>query len=61
MARQAPEGLLGIHLNLPATVPPEVTAALAGGGPAPAGLSEQERAVFESFMTYAKKGAPPTT
>src|SRR5215468_10673357 len=29
-ARQAPPGLLGIHLNLPATVPPEVTAALVG-------------------------------
>ena len=40
MARQAPAGLLGIHINLPATVPPEVAAALAGG-PAPAGLSEQ--------------------
>ncbi len=45
MARQAPAGLLGIHLNLPATVPPEVAAALAGGGPAPAGLSEKEKAV----------------
>jgi pimeloyl-ACP methyl ester carboxylesterase len=56
MARQAPAGLLGIHLNLPATVPPEVAAALASGGPAPAGLSEKERAVFESLMTYAKKG-----
>jgi hypothetical protein len=56
MARQAPAGLLGIHLNLPATVPPEVAAALAGGGPAPAGLSDKERAVFESLMTYAKKG-----
>jgi len=55
MARQAPAGLLGIHLNLPATVPPEVAAALAGG-PAPAGLSEKERAVLESLMTYAKKG-----
>ncbi len=56
MARQAPAGLLGIHLNLPATVPPEVGAALAGG-PAPTGLSEQERAVFESLMAYAKKGS----
>ena len=28
MARQAPAGLLGIHINLPATVPPEVAAAL---------------------------------
>ncbi len=56
MARQAPAGLLGIHLNLPATVPPEVAAALAGAGPAPAGLSEKERAVFESLMAYAKGG-----
>jgi pimeloyl-ACP methyl ester carboxylesterase len=46
-----------MHLNLPATVPPEVTAALAGGGPTPAGLSEQERAVFDSLMTYSKKGS----
>jgi pimeloyl-ACP methyl ester carboxylesterase len=57
MARQAPAGLLGIHLNLPAAVPPEVAAVLAGGGPAPAGLSEEERAVFESLMTFAKKGS----
>src|SRR6266436_5051784 len=60
MARQAPAGLLGIHLNLPATIPPEVAAALAGGGPAPAGLSEKERAVFESLVTYAKRGTRPT-
>jgi len=55
MARQAAAGLLGIHINLPATVPPEVAAAL-GGGPVPAGLSEQERAVLEALMTNAKKG-----
>jgi pimeloyl-ACP methyl ester carboxylesterase len=48
--------LLGIHLNLPATVPPEVAAALAGGGPAPAGLSEKERTVFDALVTNAKKG-----
>jgi pimeloyl-ACP methyl ester carboxylesterase len=41
MARQAAVGLHGIHINLPATVPPEVAAALAGG-PVPAGLSEKE-------------------
>jgi pimeloyl-ACP methyl ester carboxylesterase len=56
MARQAPAGLLGIHLNLPATLPPEVGAALAGGGPAPAGLSEKERAVFDALIAYAKMG-----
>jgi pimeloyl-ACP methyl ester carboxylesterase len=56
MARQHPAGLLGIHLNLPATVPPEVAAALASGGPAPAILSEQERAVFDALIAYTKKG-----
>jgi pimeloyl-ACP methyl ester carboxylesterase len=55
MARQAAAGLLGIHINLPATVPPEVAAALAGG-PAPTGLSEKERAVVEALMTSGKNG-----
>jgi pimeloyl-ACP methyl ester carboxylesterase len=55
MARQAAAGLLGIHINLPATVPPEVAAAL-GGGPVPAELSEKERAVLEALMANAKKG-----
>jgi pimeloyl-ACP methyl ester carboxylesterase len=56
MGRQAPAGLLGIHTNLPATVPPEVGAALAGGGPAPAGLSEQERAVLDALRKFLKNG-----
>ncbi len=56
MARQAPPGLVGIHLNLPATVPAEVAAMLPTGGPAPAGLSEKERAVFDALVTYAKQG-----
>jgi len=55
MARQAPAGLLGIHINLPATVPPEAAAALAGG-PLPPGLSDKERAVIESLMAYNKGG-----
>ena len=55
MARQAAAGLLGIHINLPATVPPEVAAALAGG-PMPDGLSDQERAVVEALMASAKRG-----
>ena len=33
MGRHAPTGLLAIHVNLPATVPGEVVAALAAGGP----------------------------
>jgi pimeloyl-ACP methyl ester carboxylesterase len=55
MARQTAPGLLGIHINLPATVPPEVAAALAGG-PAPTGLSEKESAVFEALKTSGMKG-----
>ena len=54
MGRQAPAGLLGIHTNLPAALPPDVGAALAGGGPAPPGLSEQERAVFDALRTSGK-------
>jgi pimeloyl-ACP methyl ester carboxylesterase len=57
MARQALPGLLGIHVNLPATLPPEVTAALGTGGPAPAGLSEQERVVFDGLLVYGKMGS----
>src|SRR5262249_38250620 len=56
MARQAPAGLLGIHVNLPAAVPPEVAAMLATGGPAPAGLSDKERAVFDTLLASAKMG-----
>jgi pimeloyl-ACP methyl ester carboxylesterase len=55
MARQAAAGLLGIHINLPATVPPEVAVALVGG-PVPAGLSEKERAVLDALMASGKNG-----
>jgi pimeloyl-ACP methyl ester carboxylesterase len=55
MARQSAAGLIGIHLNLPATVPPEVAAAL-GGGPAPAGLSAKENAVLEALRNYGMTG-----
>src|SRR6266436_4520269 len=57
LARQAPPELLGIHLNLPATVPPEVTAALVSGSPPPAGLSEQELAVFNALRKYGMSGS----
>src|SRR5436853_850260 len=43
MARQNAEGLLGIHINLPATVPPEVAASLTGG-PVPPGPSDKDSA-----------------
>jgi pimeloyl-ACP methyl ester carboxylesterase len=57
MARQAPPGLLGIHLNLPAAIPPEVEAGLAAGRPAPGELSQQERLVFDALAMYRKSGS----
>jgi pimeloyl-ACP methyl ester carboxylesterase len=55
-ARQAPPGLLGIHVNMPATVPPEVAKVLAAGGPAPAGLSDEEKAAFEKLNNLYTRG-----
>jgi pimeloyl-ACP methyl ester carboxylesterase len=57
MARQAPPGLLGIHVNMPATVPPEIAQVLASGGPAPAGLSPEEKIAFEGMDALYKKGS----
>jgi pimeloyl-ACP methyl ester carboxylesterase len=56
MGRQAPAGLLGIHTNLPAVFPPDAAAAITSGGPAPAGLSEKERAAFDDVRTFIQNG-----
>jgi pimeloyl-ACP methyl ester carboxylesterase len=55
MARQSAAGLTGIHLNLPATVPPEVAAALGGGSALP-GLSAKESAVVDALRKYGMSG-----
>ena len=57
MARQAPPGLLGIHVNMPATVPPEIAKALLLGGPPPPGLSAEEKIAYEGMDALYKKGA----
>jgi pimeloyl-ACP methyl ester carboxylesterase len=55
MARQAPAGLLGIHVDMPATVPAGVAKALNDGDSAPADLSDKEKAAFEQLDTFYKK------
>jgi len=57
MARQAPSGLLGIHLNMPATVPSDVIHAINAGDPAPAGLSAPEQAAFDALNAFFSKNA----
>src|SRR5918911_3193193 len=53
MGLQAPEGLLAIHTNMPATVPADVDSALVAGGPPPSGLSAEERRACEQLLrTY---------
>jgi len=51
MALLKPAGLLGIHTNMPATIPDEIAKALASGGPAPAGLSADEKRAWDQ-LTY---------
>ncbi len=56
MALLKPEGLLGIHTNMPATVPPNVSKALASGGPKPAGLSAEEDRAFDILKHFFATG-----
>lgn len=53
MGEQAPPGLLGIHVNLPAAVPKDIAPAL-GTGVAPAGLSDKELAAFNALVAGRK-------
>ena len=47
--------MLGIHTNLPATVPNEIGPAL-GGGPLPAGITDEERATVDALKTFGHSG-----
>ena len=55
MGLHAPAGLLGIHTNMPATVPADVDKASLAGEPPPSGLSAEEGRAYEQLIrTYAQ-------
>jgi pimeloyl-ACP methyl ester carboxylesterase len=56
MALLTPPGLLGIHTNMPATIPDDIAKALASGGPAPSGLSADEKYAWDQLDYFYKKG-----
>jgi pimeloyl-ACP methyl ester carboxylesterase len=54
MGTQAPPELLGIHLNWPFTVPPDIDKAVQTGNPPPAGLSADEKRAYDQLDSFYK-------
>ena len=70
LGRQAPDGLVGIHVttllgaierpptaNTQTAIPPEVAKALKNGEPPPAGLSAEETIAYEASECFAASGS----
>jgi pimeloyl-ACP methyl ester carboxylesterase len=55
MGRQAPQGLRGIHTNLPAALPDNFAPSL-GGAPLPAGATDEERATVDALKAFGGGG-----
>jgi pimeloyl-ACP methyl ester carboxylesterase len=56
MALQQPPGLLGIHTNMAATLPANISRALAFNEAAPADLTAEERRAWDQLSFFYKKG-----
>src|SRR5207248_2195630 len=56
MALQAPSELIGIHTNMPATLPDDVGRRLQFGEPAPSGLSAEEQGAWDQLDFFYKHG-----
>ena len=55
MAVQAPPGLIGMHTNMAAVVPPEIDKLLWAGSPLPADLSADEKLACDTLAAAYKK------
>jgi pimeloyl-ACP methyl ester carboxylesterase len=55
LATQAPPELLGIHVNMPSAVPPDILKAVAEHAPPPAGLSADEKRAYEQLTIFLGK------
>jgi pimeloyl-ACP methyl ester carboxylesterase len=56
LAVQAPKGLLGIHVNMPGTVPADVLRHLRNFDPAPAELSDTETVAYDRLLHFYRDG-----
>jgi pimeloyl-ACP methyl ester carboxylesterase len=56
LAVQAPEGLRGIHVTMPGTVPPDVLRSLRNFDPAPTELSEREKVAYDRLLHFYRDG-----
>jgi pimeloyl-ACP methyl ester carboxylesterase len=56
MAVQAPAGLLGIHTNMPGTVPPSVLRLIRNRDPVPSSFSDVEKVAFAGLEYFYGKG-----
>jgi pimeloyl-ACP methyl ester carboxylesterase len=56
LALLKPDGLLGIHTNMPATLSPEISAGVQGGEPTPEGLSDDEKKAYEILVHFFATG-----
>jgi len=56
MALLAPPELVGIHTNMPATIPDDIAKALQSGGSQPSGLSPDEKHAYDQLDFFYKHG-----